>query len=303
MPKPGGDFTDLIPVTTATGQPLSPAESANDVLGSIVREHLQRAASPKLERKEETKAAPDIETDAAADVLLAQISELTDGLKSPEPDAVAEAPSRLAGEAGGGQKVDLAAQASDPAAVQKEFDALFAGASGAGAAGSSSGEAGVDPEGSRLSSEELNALLAQGEKPAAEEVASAAPQPAEMEGADKALTEAEGVLQEELAQLMAAPEAPAAAVAAPVAATPVAPAVEVAPAPVPPVVVIVKAPVEVEVSPRARWLVLTDAGLMAGQLLDLPFSWISIAEKNLIGVAAFLLLLGGAVLWILSWMM
>ena len=40
--------------------------------------------------------------------------------------------------------------------------------------------------------------------------------------------------------------------------------------------------------------------LTVAQLLDLPFGWLDDLSKNVIGMAAFLLLAGGAVLWVLS---
>ena len=46
--------------------------------------------------------------------------------------------------------------------------------------------------------------------------------------------------------------------------------------------------------------VLGDHLLMIAQLLDLPFGWLDDLSKNVIGMAAFLLLLGGLVLWLLA---
>lgn len=316
MPKPGVDFTDLIPVTTATGQPVSPAESANDVLGSIVREHLQRAASTKPERKEE-KPEASVDAQVATDLLLAQISEVTSCLDTPVAETAAAVEANpLEGAVGGAEKSDLLAPASDATTVQKEFDALFAGAAGPEQVGSESGRGPVDPDASQLSSQEIDALLEeQGKSPA--DGAAAEPEATGADSAERAMAEAEGVLQEELAQLMAAPvmtpppaqpaapSEPTAAAAAPLAVPTPVPTPVVDPATMPPVVII-EAPEtapEPEAPPQRRWRILSDVGLMAGQLLDLPFAWISEAEKNLIGVAAFMLLLGGAVLWILCWMM
>ena len=50
---------------------------------------------------------------------------------------------------------------------------------------------------------------------------------------------------------------------------------------------------------RVRGLV-GDVALMGAQLLDLPFAFVSELTKNVIGVAAFMLLLGGVVLWLLA---
>jgi hypothetical protein len=47
-------------------------------------------------------------------------------------------------------------------------------------------------------------------------------------------------------------------------------------------------------------LLLGNLLLMVAQLIDLPFSWLDDVSKNIIGVAAFLLLLGGAVLWFMA---
>jgi len=43
---------------------------------------------------------------------------------------------------------------------------------------------------------------------------------------------------------------------------------------------------------------ISDLVLMFFQLVDLPFSWISDLDRNVIGVVAFLLLLGGVVLFV-----
>jgi hypothetical protein len=52
---------------------------------------------------------------------------------------------------------------------------------------------------------------------------------------------------------------------------------------------------------RGRLRRLTgDLALMVAQLIDLPFGWIDELNKNVIGMAAFLLLLGGVVMWILA---
>jgi hypothetical protein len=45
---------------------------------------------------------------------------------------------------------------------------------------------------------------------------------------------------------------------------------------------------------------ISDLFLAIAQLVDLPFTWINEVDKNIMGVAAFLLLVGGAVLWVLS---
>src|SRR5205823_2336876 len=41
----------------------------------------------------------------------------------------------------------------------------------------------------------------------------------------------------------------------------------------------------------------TDVALMGAQLVDWPFAWMEELQKNIIGVAALLLALGGVVLW------
>ena len=45
---------------------------------------------------------------------------------------------------------------------------------------------------------------------------------------------------------------------------------------------------------------VTNLLLAIAQLLDLPFGWLNDLSRNVIGMAAFLLLLGGAVLWFMA---
>ena len=42
---------------------------------------------------------------------------------------------------------------------------------------------------------------------------------------------------------------------------------------------------------------------MFAQLVDIPFAWVGEVEKNVIGLVAFLLLLGGIVFPIVAWAM
>ncbi len=185
-----------------------------------------------------------------------------------------------------------------------------------------------------LSAGELDVLLAGGnEAPARLEQA---PHATRIEDAqiEQTLSEAEGVLAEELTQLMAecegAPSVPAAPLssAGHVAKTenveeiPSAPSTAALPSPpaasdvtpenaasAPASQSIAPPPAE-SISPET---VATPAGffarlraaagdlaLMVAQLADLPFAWISEVDKNILGIAAFLLFLGGAALWIIS---
>ena len=47
--------------------------------------------------------------------------------------------------------------------------------------------------------------------------------------------------------------------------------------------------------------VASDLALMIAQLIDLPFSWVGELDKNILGVAAFMLLLSGGVLKLIAW--
>ena len=70
----------------------------------------------------------------------------------------------------------------------------------------------------------------------------------------------------------------------------------------PPVVVEGPDAEEAGEAPAARHSVVKGVALMVAQLVDLPFFWISDADRHLIGLAAFLLLAGGAILWIVHYM-
>jgi hypothetical protein len=97
----------------------------------------------------------------------------------------------------------------------------------------------------------------------------------------------------------AAPASPAAAPAA--APAPAAAAMPIAPAGMSaPPVVVVELPEKadpVDDSPRSN--LLTDVLVMIGQLIDMPFAWISNDTRYLIGLAAFLLFAGAAILFVI----
>ncbi|MGN6369363.1 MAG: hypothetical protein ACTHN5_13980 [Phycisphaerae bacterium] len=201
-----------------------------------------------------------------------------------------------------------------------------------------------------------------GEAPAPIAEAPAPAIPAHTDPDDEAaarLNEAEGVLAEELAQLMAETQAaedenntelPAQKIAEPTAATAPAPAeseavpatppspatldptpVPEAPAPAdpqpapaaspegtpppaaplpanmpPPVVILLPDPdpdeAAEEAPARFRLAALAnDIGLMIAQIIDVPFGWIDVVNKNLLGLAAILFLLSGVALVAVSW--
>jgi hypothetical protein len=48
---------------------------------------------------------------------------------------------------------------------------------------------------------------------------------------------------------------------------------------------------------------ISDLGLMVAQIVDLPFGWIDAMNKNLMGLAALLFLVSGAVLMGVAWWM
>ncbi|HUO10527.1 MAG TPA: hypothetical protein VM008_19640, partial [Phycisphaerae bacterium] len=49
--------------------------------------------------------------------------------------------------------------------------------------------------------------------------------------------------------------------------------------------------------------VFSDVGLMVAQIVDLPFGWMDVMNKNLVGLAAFLFLVSGAALMGVAWWM
>jgi hypothetical protein len=51
------------------------------------------------------------------------------------------------------------------------------------------------------------------------------------------------------------------------------------------------------------WRLVVGMFIMVLQVVDMPFGWIKEPDKNVLGMAALLLLLGGAVLKVLSWWM
>jgi hypothetical protein len=286
-PKPDADVVDLLIMNTldhpAGAAPVMPtAAEGADLLDSLVADHLKRATHDVDASDDETEA-------------------LTGEIQSEE---------------NGG--VDL---------LQREIEALLSGTPSASApveaARSEAGNETAENESAPpLNQAELDVLLAEKSEAPVEAVA-----PMEMpvdddEGASKML-EAEGVLAEELAQLMAETTTPVvaaedaapevvAAVEAPVPAETVAVAAELPQRPpgVPehPIVELAE-PEEVEGDfeverPRIRiGGLLSDVALVGAQIADMPFRWIDVMDKNLLGVAAAVLLLSGIVLKLAAWWM
>jgi hypothetical protein len=224
--------------------------------------------------------------------------------------------------------------------LQREIEALLAGTPSAAApveaARSETMEEHI-PE-APLNQAELDVLLAgkvdesehSAEGPSMMEAPTAV-LPEEDEAASKML-EAEGVLAEELAQLMAETAAPPPVMTEPVAVVEAmpepaamqatasvdgsteeaaAPAAERPPGvPEHPIVELAgevegdfETEAEVEKAGR-RWTgIFSDVGLVAAQIADMPFRWIDVMDKNLLGVAAAVLLLSGLVLKLVAmWM-
>jgi hypothetical protein len=349
------EFTDLRKVTTASGQtgtasaplpgaPLSAPSAASDPLGSIVREHLDRASSPSplgvATAPVAEHAAEPIEETPVAEPSAAQQSVAAHAEVREENIEAAASAQDFADEA--------SAAAAEVQEVQKEFAELFDGdakkIAEAPREPAPAGEAlpensKIDLEEAALSQAEFDALLNKPETPVAEN-------PPADEATESAIKSAEGVLEEELMQLMAeAPpakaatpkpaEAPApqvespkaevqslatpenipAPLPAPIAESPAVPAAAPASAPAAPAamptapagmsappVVVIEAPEESEeeVEEPQRGNLFTDILVMIGQLIDMPFRAISSADKNIIGIAAFLLLMGGVALWVIA---
>jgi len=194
---------------------------------------------------------------------------------------------------------------------------------------------------SDISPEELDTLLADQAQAIAPDLPAASLAPSTSAQTEQQLSDAEGLLAEELNQLMAetaAPAPPAASAPAPEPAAPAHPLAASAKSPVAeaskPTAVSAPAPsdaapiapptaapagplpltpeearaaeaeaadaVQSPASKPHRRHILHDVALLVAQIIDVPFGWISELDKNVIGVAAFLLLLGGVVLYTLS---
>jgi hypothetical protein len=232
-PKPKADFTDLIAVSTTSAQPgpelgapLSAPESDNDLLGSLVREHLERASATPGKTP---ATVPEVSGNPSAESRgVANESELASHMARLDSVPPEEAETPLE-EAKAEQKLNLdsafaqetTAAGEEVAAVKRDFAKLFepdaaaeAGASresppppAAGAAVAAPVQAAARDEVQQdaLSSEELDALLSESaaaEKPAAptERVHASIPVP------EGLLADSDGLLEAELRQLM--PEAP-----------------------------------------------------------------------------------------------
>lgn len=337
--KPVGDMADLLIMSNIDLKAPPPSPGSADLLDALVQEHLEH---------------------------------VTD--KSPLPPIVAFPPLLPAGAEGEMANSDE----SQVELLQREIEMLLQGATGTAdveelvamtetaAAPVVSSEATAEappetPASETISSAELDMLLAQGAPLAAAGAASSAVTSEAMpteESAEQKLSEAEGVLADELTRLLAespeaavetastAPETPT--VAPPtVVATPDAgagaspgsavPGLETGTAPV------AEIPAEVPggtVTPDAAQMAAEitssatsaetveastemaadfaapeaagsrgvgrlkhlagDVALMMAQLVDLPFGWIDELNKNILGVAAFLLMMGGVFMWVLA---
>jgi len=313
-PKPGFDWADAVIMSTADTKAPPAPNGANDLLADIVADHLSRATPG-------TQSAPDVGPPAEEDptkALQAQVESLLAGTPhpsapiEPSPTPKAEAPT---------DAVTPEETASLNALEQTERQLDLTG-----------GSISAEELDALLSKAELpRTEESPSEAPVADPLADVA--------AEK-IMEADGVLAAELAQLVQTPMEPAgktvheevlvapqAEVAAatvqattteavtytaptienpaptsPVAAAPVAAAAvitaETAPKPiiekeVEPAEPVVKKPSRLARLPH-------DLALMTAQAIDLPFRWVSELDKHIIGVAAFLLLLGGALLYAVS---
>jgi hypothetical protein len=358
------------------------APGAGDLLDSLVQDHLQRAAAPR-ETPAEAAAALEASLLGASQPQLPATSIANQGAQRLQ-DEIA---SLLAGEPSASAPLEPAsAAASNEAALTMDPFADFPDA--APPIEQVPSKPGDNPPTANVSSAELEMLLApsseaepkEGGEPeepsAAAEVAAelaadaagptqieqpVAPSPDAADEVAAKLSEADGVMEQELAQLMtekppsaepakdasAAPaspmppelaaavnnimnnpvqmsdkdaEAPAAAAAPEASVMPVQPASAVsldAPASVavPETAANIAAALDTlaESTPRPApappnilvraWRFVLGVIVMILQIIDMPFGWIKEPDKNVIGLWAFLLLLGGCVLFAVSrWM-
>ncbi len=368
-PKPVEEIADWLLMSTLDEKAPPETAGSADLLDSLVRDELARSeehSETLAERSAECSAANLAEgrEELHADALPADhaFSHLGDGAMT-DPEAPAMAPgmseeerTRLlqkeidsllkdtvpaAQENFAGGEPMAAAAIAPPAALASAAALATAPASatpapantpGVSAAESASAAAsraaGASAEVSR---EELDALLADQAGAMAPEPLSGAPAAADPQ-AEQKLSEAEGLLAEELTQLMAqgggapAAAATASAVEGPTPSTSAvvaaadAPPGRAAPVPAPasPLPLSQTAGENVpaaaspagaesakpasaaagtEASPLRPRRVLFEVMLLLAQVLDFPFSWMREPDKNVIGISALLLLLGGVVLW------
>lgn len=308
-PKPGFDWADAVIMSTADTKAPPAPNGANDLLADIVADHLSRATPTGQSAPDEAPPAEEDPTKA----LQAQVESLLAG--TPHPSAPIE-PSPI-------PKAEVPTDAVTPEETAS-LNAL------------EQTERQLDLTGGSISAEELDALLSKAELPRTEEAPSEAVADPLADVAAEKIMEADGVLAAELAQLVQTPmepagktvheevpapqaeaapstfqatmteaaaiptptiENPAPAAAAPVVAAAVITA-ETAPKPI---IEKEEEPAEPVVKKPSRLARLPhDVALMTAQAIDLPFRWVSELDKHIIGVAAFLLLLGGALLYAVS---
>jgi len=377
--KPPQDSTDLLIMSSLDTKPPPAPPGTSDLLDALVQDHLERATEPP------DVAAPAVPTmtalsseDRAAmlhreiesllsgtkDAAMATLASVADGILQTVADAgesappmpiepalssapVAErspAPNSLANES---LSVDQLDALLTPALPGNETEETITAAPLPEDAPPESiavlPSPLLDDPKTPASSDHLEGL-SNVPLPAAAAAQAIAP---DVDEGEQKIAEAEGVLAEELAQLMqekpetvpagpletastAAAEEPATGLAAPSASTQTSP-----PAPesvsAKPAETATKAPASPAVGsadpsskeaavaanakivqaltptqsnkPKAGFVsnVASDLALMIAQLIDLPFSWVGELDKNILGVAAFMLLLSGGVLKLIAW--
>ena len=312
-PKPTPDVVDWLIMETLEQKGAPPAPPPRpgepDLLDALVKDHLERASAPAQPPTASTPAplTPPATTPATD----------ADSMLQREIDALLTAPTTTPPAADPAPQPAPESSALAPEVTQAELDVLIPPAPA-----------------------EPSPVLAAPQTPAAGPLTDV-----DDETASK-LNEAEGVLAEELAQLMAetdaaekdqpklepapekipAPSEPAATIApthsepepvstetAPTTiaesptATPTEPVTAPLPANMPPPVVILLPepdPDEELDQPVPRFQLASlfhDLSLMIAQLVDIPFGWIDVVNKNLLGLAAILFLISGAALMTAAW--
>ena len=374
--KPCCDMSDLLVMSTVDQKaPAEPPGSA-DLLDSLVQDHLERTDERPSPSSAPTAPAPigppgteegprpaDLSDEARVELLQKEIETLL--RDTPETHVPAEIKSAMAPPTPAARAPGL--DPRNPTAAAAPAVTLSASATASiDASAGAPVQTGAMPA-AALSSAELDVLLARDEV-AQSPLPLAGPAALSPSETEEKLTEAEGVLAEELAKLMeedghsaapaakavkasapapiadAAPRAPARAespakiavpeavaapqkketqttsAAAPASPPPPAaasapaipstaapapaasPASAAAPAPASPAaetIIIEKEAEPADQTPHPR-RAISDLCLALAQLVDLPFTWINEMDKNIIGIAAFMLLVGGGLLWVLS---
>ena len=331
--KPQDDIADLLVMSAVDQKTPAEAPGSADLLDALVQDHLARtqvapagaasSQSPAAPSAPEPEPAAKISDEDRVKMLQREINLLLE-------DAPAAAPQPLTKTAAISPPIAPAAKLpEEPAKPSADETPVSQAAPSAKAASADASE---------ISKQELDVLLAG--KSATLPPATETPVLGENE-AEAKLTEAEGVLAEELTRLITEADGPAVAPAAAEPAAekksevPAVTAVEAKVSPAPPTVAAaasapepaVQAPAAAAPAPvltasisragagtddaeqdapentgpfsRVRH-VINDVLLMLAQLIDLPFSWINELDKNILGVAAFLLLAGGMVMFVLA---